>query len=197
MAVACGASKASEPATPVEPPPLPPASGTIIGILLDDAAQLGLRDSQLGALREIDHGLAARNAELDRRQGAGDGSKQSRSASERGRGGGRIGGGGMDGPRRGMGGGRGGMGGARGGRGAGASAGSGSGSPDHRPPPDRGARIRAMHDRDALGRALALLDEPQQAIARRILEQHDVDVDLVLAGPQGARAEPAAAPSSE
>lgn len=191
---ACGGSKVSEPATPVEPQPLPPASGTIIGILIDDAAQLGLRDDQLGALREIDSGLAARNAELDRgaaREGSG-------GAKQRGRGGGsRGGGGGMGGPRGGMGGGGMGGGGMRGGgmrgaRGGGGGSGSGTGdAPDHRPPPDRGRRVRALHDRDALTRAMALLDEPQQAIARRILEQHDVDVDLVLSGPQGGTAEPA------
>jgi len=46
-------------------PPLPPASGTPIGYLLDSQADLKLRDDQLKQLQELDASLAARDAEID------------------------------------------------------------------------------------------------------------------------------------
>ena len=48
-----------------ELPPLPPASGTAIGYLVDNASQLKLRDDQLTQLKQIDVSLAARNDSLD------------------------------------------------------------------------------------------------------------------------------------
>jgi hypothetical protein len=48
-----------------ELPPLPPASGTAIGYLVDSAAQLKLDEAQLKKLKEIDESLAARNDALD------------------------------------------------------------------------------------------------------------------------------------
>ena len=48
-----------------ELPPLPPASGTAVGYLVDNAVQLGLRDDQLKKLKEIDSSLAARNDVID------------------------------------------------------------------------------------------------------------------------------------
>ena len=48
-----------------ELPPLPPASGTAVGYLVDSAVQLGLRDDQLKKLKEIDASLAARNDVID------------------------------------------------------------------------------------------------------------------------------------
>lgn len=48
-----------------ELPPLPPASGTPIGYLIDNAAVLKLDDAQLGKLKEIDVSLAARNDSID------------------------------------------------------------------------------------------------------------------------------------
>ncbi|HEU0034275.1 MAG TPA: hypothetical protein VFQ53_26815 [Kofleriaceae bacterium] len=48
-----------------ELPPLPPASGTAIGYLVDNASQLKLRDDQLTKLKEIDTSLAARNDAID------------------------------------------------------------------------------------------------------------------------------------
>ena len=48
-----------------ELPPLPPASGTAIGYLVDGALQLKLRDDQIKRLKEIDTSLAARNDSLD------------------------------------------------------------------------------------------------------------------------------------
>jgi len=56
-----------KPMTPKEGelPPLPPASGTAIGYLVDGASQLKLRDDQVKRLKEIDTSLAARNDSLD------------------------------------------------------------------------------------------------------------------------------------
>jgi hypothetical protein len=50
---------------PGDLPPLPPASGTPVGYLIDSADQLKLRDDQLKKLKEIDASLAARDASLD------------------------------------------------------------------------------------------------------------------------------------
>ena len=44
-----------------ELPPLPPASGTPVGYLIDNASQLALDGSQIARLKEIDDSLAARN----------------------------------------------------------------------------------------------------------------------------------------
>ncbi len=48
-----------------ELPPLPPASGTPVGYLIDNAAQLSLRDDQVSKLKELDTSLAARDDEID------------------------------------------------------------------------------------------------------------------------------------
>jgi hypothetical protein len=48
-----------------ELPPLPPASGTAIGYLVDSAKTLELRDDQLTKLKELDASLAARNDVID------------------------------------------------------------------------------------------------------------------------------------
>jgi hypothetical protein len=50
---------------PGELPPLPPASGTPIGYLLDAANDLKLRPDQVDHLKEIDRSLAAQDAEVD------------------------------------------------------------------------------------------------------------------------------------
>lgn len=46
---------------PGEVPPLPPASGTPVGYLLDNATQLELRAEQIAELEKIDNSLSARN----------------------------------------------------------------------------------------------------------------------------------------
>jgi hypothetical protein len=46
-------------------PPLPPASGTPVGYLIDNAGTLHLRDDQLGQLKDIDKSLAAKDDEID------------------------------------------------------------------------------------------------------------------------------------
>jgi hypothetical protein len=54
----------SKPA-PGEVPPLPPASGTAVGYLVDSAGELQLRDDQLKKLQAIDDSLAAENGQID------------------------------------------------------------------------------------------------------------------------------------
>jgi hypothetical protein len=48
-----------------ELPPLPPASGTAVGYLIDNAAQLSLRDNQLEKLKMLDTSLSAKNDSID------------------------------------------------------------------------------------------------------------------------------------
>ncbi|MDQ3338468.1 MAG: hypothetical protein M4D80_25150 [Myxococcota bacterium] len=48
-----------------ELPPLPPASGTAVGYLVDNASQLSLRDDQLEKLKELDTSLAAKNDSIE------------------------------------------------------------------------------------------------------------------------------------
>ena len=61
--VGCG-PKHSKPA-PGEVPPLPPASGTAVGYLVDASGELQLREDQLTKLKEIDASLAAENGQID------------------------------------------------------------------------------------------------------------------------------------
>ena len=64
LAVASCSSQPKKP-EPGELPPLPPASGTAIGYLVDASTELKLRDEQLTKLKDIDASLAARNGEID------------------------------------------------------------------------------------------------------------------------------------
>jgi hypothetical protein len=50
---------------PDEIPPLPPASGTAVGYLIDATGELQLRDDQLTKLKDIDESLAAENGQID------------------------------------------------------------------------------------------------------------------------------------
>lgn len=61
---ACHSSSPKKPA-PDEVPPLPPASGTAVGYLVDAAGELKLSDDQLNKLKEIDASLAAENGQID------------------------------------------------------------------------------------------------------------------------------------
>jgi hypothetical protein len=61
---ACHSSTPKKPA-PGELPPLPPASGTAVGYLVDASGELSLRDDQLTKLKEIDASLAAENGQID------------------------------------------------------------------------------------------------------------------------------------
>lgn len=63
---ACG-SNDPKPMTPKEGelPPLPPASGTAVGYLVDNAAPLKLSPEQLDKLKALDTSLAAKNDSID------------------------------------------------------------------------------------------------------------------------------------
>ena len=65
--VLVGCHREPKPMTPKEGelPPLPPASGTAVGYLVDNATALKLRPDQLDKLKEIDTSLAARNDSID------------------------------------------------------------------------------------------------------------------------------------
>ena len=62
--VACRPEKGPQGPTPGEQP-LPPASGTAIGYLIDNSGSLELKDNQLRELQRLDASLAARNDAID------------------------------------------------------------------------------------------------------------------------------------
>ncbi len=64
LAIAACHPSPTKPA-PGEVPPLPPASGTAVGYLVDAAHDLKLRDDQLTKLEQIDNSLAASNGQID------------------------------------------------------------------------------------------------------------------------------------
>ena len=152
--LACGGSSSPPAQAPADKPPLPPASGTPIGYLIDDASELHLRDDQLTQLRALDTQLAADLDSLDTRLRAAQPQPQQQPPPQ-------------------MGGGR-----HRGGRGR------RGGSQQQRPPStgDPGAADRLTEQRradvkDALARAFTILDESQQAPAKKLLRDHEVDLD--------------------
>jgi hypothetical protein len=65
LAGACHSEPTPMHAQPGDLPPLPPASGTPVGYLIDSADQLKLHDDQLQKLKDIDASLAARDASID------------------------------------------------------------------------------------------------------------------------------------
>ena len=172
------------PADPADKPPLPPASGTPIGFLIDDASDLKLRDDQVTKLREIDTSLAAQLEVIDSQtRNANKPAEEAQSAQPTGgrRGGGRHGGmGGMGG---------GGMGGNPGAGSSGGhhrrgnGSGSGSGAPSNSAMVGKLVDERNADVKDALERAFALLDPSQQTSAKKVLTDHDVDVDINVGPP--------------
>lgn len=62
-----GCHREPKPMTPKEGelPPLPPASGTPVGYLLDSAGALKLRENQIEELKKLDASLAARNDAIE------------------------------------------------------------------------------------------------------------------------------------
>ena len=157
MLPGCGGD-AKPVAQPAEPPPLPPASGTPIGYLIDDASELALRDDQLVQLKAIDDDLAGRLAALEPK---GHAAAPAAAATP------------MAGARRGSrhGGGR-----HRGGGGAGsartpATGSAGTDAASHT------TEVRADDVRDALARAFTVLDPAQQETAKRVLSDRGVDLD--------------------
>jgi hypothetical protein len=172
---------AVQPVGPEEPPPLPPASGSPIGFLLDDTS-LSLRDDQRTKLHEIDSDLGAKLVYLDsvmRNTGSatapGDDSSRGGIAfgASQGRGSDVQGVGGQDngGP----------SGGAR----------SAQIAADNAAIRKRVPEVRAHDVRDAIARALAVLDPPQRDLARKILVERGVDPET---GKYQAQGEPGAVP---
>lgn len=175
------ARPAAQPAQPEEAPPLPPASGTPIGFLLDDA-RLKLSDDQRTKLKAIDDELAVKLSYLDtvvRNTGSGAAS----SKEEGSRGGLSFSGSGE-----------------RNGQNAGnlsapdAVGGNraiGGGGPPPGTAADNAAtlkrvpEVRAYDVRTAVARALALLDPEQQKIARQVLVDRGVDPDTGRTEAQG------------
>ena len=141
-----------------EAPPLPPASGTPIGYLIDSATDLSLTDDQLTKLRTIDAKLTAELDVLDKQtqhhQQASSGDNQVAQNPM-----GRHHGGGHRHQR-------------------GASAGSGSNTP---PVVDKDADARASGDRTAdvkaaIDEAFELFDDTQREKAHKVLSEHGVDI---------------------
>jgi hypothetical protein len=161
--------EARPPVQPDERPPLPPASGTPIGHLVEDAGELQLSDDQLGKLRAIDSDLAGQLAADDSEMRPDPVPTSSREDKPRGLGfrAGGLGPGGMSG-------GAGAFPGASGG-GTGADAASSGQTVIPAATVNHVYQQRAHHVRDAIRRALGLLDAGQQAIALRVLADHGVD----------------------
>lgn len=134
---------------PSGPPPLPPASGSVIGYLIDAKAQLALRDDQLTKLEHIDSRLAANNGQLDaqlrmiEKPAPGQElSPQQQKAGEQT---------------------------ARYNNAPGVSTvGNGDSAKIH--------KLREENDAEAIKDALAILDPKQQVTAKRILEDRGIDV---------------------
>lgn len=175
LVVTLGCGHDAKPAVePDDHPPLPPASGTPIGYLID-ATELHLRDDQITQLKEIDTSLAARLDVIDSQLRGPSQSPAATSNPSTGRHhGGRRGGGGRYGARGG------------GGGGGGSGSGSGSASAGVRSSSRQGNSADTMNRlteerradvRDAIQRAFALFDPPQRQLARRVLDDHGVDVE--------------------
>lgn len=171
-----GCSHEAKPAVaPDERPPLPPASGSPIAHLVDDAAELKLRDDQLAKLKEIDDELGAKLAASETALRTGEPvPRDNRPDAPRGLGF-RAGGGQATVDSNGV------------PIGAFPANGGATGFPSENAQPKqyviRGSTIdaiyrdRARDTRDAIRRALALLDDAQRMIARRVLTEHGVDPD--------------------
>lgn len=144
----CGGNQ-NEVIEPGGPPPLPPASGSVIGYLVDAKRDLALRDDQLAKLQDLDNSLAARNGSIDAQLRqiekpvpAEQLSPQQMKAGEKE---------------------------ARYNNAPGASTIMTEGSQKLR-------KERDENDRDALKKALAILDADQQVTAKRILQDRGIQV---------------------
>ena len=176
-------------------PPLPSASGTPIGLLIDEAQALQLRDDQLASLHEIDATLSTRNDAIEAQLRA---LERPPEQPDRPGGHGPGGGGmraGMSAGGMSMGGGGGGMGPPPGGGGGGPGGGRGKppGGPPQGAPADPAAsqrldEQRAANVHDALERAFAVLDADQRITARKLLDDRG--------GGEGSRPGPGRPPGS-
>jgi hypothetical protein len=168
-----GCSHEARPAVqPDEHPPLPPASGTPIGHLVDDAGELKLSDDQLHKLQAIGDELAGQLAADDsemRPEPVGPAPDSDKPRGLGVRAGGKERGGPPIGDER-----------------FPRSAGTGDRASGQTMIPastvNHVYQQRAHHVRDAIRRALGLLDAEQQVIARRVLTEHGVDPDTGEAG---------------
>jgi hypothetical protein len=156
---ACGGSSSPAPQAPADKPPLPPASGTPIGYLIDDASELHLRDDQLAQLRQLDTQLAADLDAIDTHLRAAQPQAAPQQAPPQ------------------MGGGR-----HRGGGGRRRGGGGQSQAPRPAPTGDPAAADKLTEQRradvkDALAKAFTVLDADQQPVAKKLLQEHDVDLD--------------------
>ncbi len=134
---------------PGDLPPLPPASGTPIGYLIDAQADLQLRDDQLKQLKDIDTSLAARDAEIDTQLRQIEVPEEEEPLDPK-----EI------------------KAGKKPPRHAYAPGASVKSSPDAQ----KLHQLRDRQDQDAVKRALALLDPPQVEKAKSILADHDVQI---------------------
>lgn len=140
-----------------EVPPLPPASGTPVGYLLDASTELKLRPEQLEKLQRIDTALVAENSDLDvqLRQIEQPEPEEHISPQE-----------------------------AKAGRKAGrrnmAPGSSVAGNADSA----RLHQLRNTNDKEALKQAWKLLDPDQQAVAKKLLEDRGLEVPGSTKGPQ-------------
>jgi hypothetical protein len=173
-----GCSHEARPAQPAAPPddrpPLPPTSGTPIGHLVDDAGELKLTDDQLSKLKAFNDELADQLAADDTEMRPDPVPVSTREDKPRGLG---FRAGGID--RSGAGGRAGAFPAASGGTTPG-NDGNGASSGQIMIPAATVSHVhqqRAHHVRDAVQRALALLDAAQQVIARRVLTEHGVNLD--------------------
>ncbi|HEY1555943.1 MAG TPA: hypothetical protein VGF94_13990 [Kofleriaceae bacterium] len=128
--------------------PLPPASGTPVGYLLDARDELKLRDEQLTKLRDIDSSLAARDAEIDTQLRQIQDAKKNEEQEEQ--------------PQRGQ----------KPHRHNNAPGAAGAPTGDEA----KLHEIRNKQDKDAVASAWTLLDPDQQKSAQHILEDHGVPV---------------------
>jgi hypothetical protein len=171
---------------PDEHPPLPPASGSPIGHLVDDAGELKLRDDQLTKLRAIDDELGARLAAYETELRTGEPLPDDNHPDAQGV---AFHVGGSHDPT-----------GPAGGEAVRPVGGGATGYTGDRDNPtkryvirgetlDRIYRQRTGDTREAIRRALALLDAAQRTIARRVLTEHGVDPDTgeTTGGDPGAR----------
>jgi hypothetical protein len=192
LASACHHDSPAVSLAPGEHAPLPPASGTPIGYLIDAAVDLKLTEDQLSKLRELDGALSAEIEEIDTQMRGTGGASQGSAA-------GAFAGGGRG--RRGGMGGMGAMGGGgrhrRGGGGQGSGSGSAGGALSANM--SRLTEARAADVRDALQRAMVVLDPGQQEAAKKLLDDRGVDVDAgrPTAVPATEPKAPAAAPGAD
>ena len=180
------------PLDPTDKPPLPPASGTPIGYLIDDAGELKLSDDQVTKLRDIDTSLAADLEKIDAATRSANRPADSDQSAAPPAGGGRHGGGRHGGGMGSMGGGAGG-----GGHHKHAGSGAGSGSPSAQASLGKLSDQRNADVKDALQRAFALLDDGQQVTAKKVLSDHDVDLDVGSVGSSGGAPNNGAVPTAE